>query len=107
MNPHKGYAGIQFMRGDEVDTKLVGIIESGNETERTAARMLKAMAPLMREILASGDVGMLSGFVRGLSSMAATMVFSLPPNGPREAVRRNILSDIERALTVIKHPDEK
>lgn len=88
-----------------IDAGLNRWIEGDSETERIAARMLKAMKPLLEEVVTSGDMLKLSGAVRGFSSIAASLILSMPPH-MREGIRTALRKDLEAAFA-IEHPVEE
>jgi hypothetical protein len=90
---------IEYLNGDHVDGDLTRWIESGTATEAIAARMLKAQLPLLKEIVASGDLDYITGFVRGISDIVAAVIVSLPAF-MREAVAKEVRSDLERAIEI-------
>jgi hypothetical protein len=89
---------IEYLSGD-TDAGLTRWIETGTPTEAIAARMLKAQLPLIKEILSSGDLAYMSGFVRGVADIVAAMIISLPAF-MREGVAQSVRSDLERAIEI-------
>jgi hypothetical protein len=85
---------------DHVEADTNRLIESGSTTERTAARMLKIMAPILKEIIKSGDIACLAGFVRGISQIVAGMVISLPTKEMREGLAEAIRQELEHGLNI-------
>jgi len=97
-------SGVQYTDREHVDADLTRWIEGSNECEQIAARMLKAQVPLLKEIIESGNLAYISGFVRGVSNIAAAMVISLPPF-MREGIAESLKSDLNRALNIaVKGP---
>lgn len=88
-----------------LDAGLTRLIEGDSETERTAARMMKAVKPLLEEVVTSGDIQKLSGAIRGFASIASSLVLSLPPH-MREGIRSAIRQDLERGFS-FEHPVEE
>lgn len=90
---------VYFKDRATLDRNLTAIIEGDSEIERTAARTLKMLSPLMAEIVDNRDIRQLTGFIRGISSIIVSMHLSLPLS-MREGYRDIILRDIERALKI-------
>jgi hypothetical protein len=98
---------ISYTNSEHVEADITRWIETGNECEVMAARMLKAQLPLLIEILHSRNLSYVSGFVRGISNIAAAMVVSLPPE-MREGVASCIKADLDRAFAIaLKGPPKK
>jgi len=91
----------KFTDIEHFDADMTKYIESGNTTEAIAARMLRAQKPIIQEILLSGDFSYLSGFVRGVSNIVATMIISLPP-GLSDYIGEIIKQDVARAIEIAK-----
>lgn len=102
----KGYRDVKYASGEGIPKMLNESIEGNSETERMAARMLKVMVPLLEEIIFSGDLKKVSGFIRGTANIVATFIISMPPD-MRQGLGEKILDDIERALSIAKRPGEK
>src|SRR5262245_37439614 len=98
---------VSYTDNEHIDADLTRWIEGSNECEQMSARMLKAQVPLLREILDSGNVSYISGFVRGVSNIVAAMIISLPPH-MRAGVARSIQADLERVIDIaLKGPPSK
>jgi len=95
-----------FATRETFDAVMNRFVEGTSETERTAARMLKAQKDLMIEILESRDLAMLAGFVQGICQIAGSMILSLPPE-MRNGLRNALLSHLAEKLSELRHPDEK
>lgn len=89
----------KYIDGENPDADLTRLIESGTTVEAISARMLKAQLPLIREVLSSGDLQYISGFVRGVSDIVAALIISLPPF-MRDGVARSVRSDLEHAIEI-------
>jgi hypothetical protein len=90
---------IIYSDANHIEADMNRLIEGSSETERTAARMLKTMVPLLMEIVGSGHLPTISGFIRGLCQIAASVVISLPPF-MREAVSDILLREMKRSLDI-------
>jgi hypothetical protein len=90
---------VSYTDSDHLDADVNRLIEGSNTTERIAARMLKSMVPILKEILESRDLACISGFIRGLSMIAASLVVSLPEH-MREGIAEAIRRELDRCLDV-------
>jgi hypothetical protein len=89
---------------DHINIDMNRLIEGNNTTERIAARMLKIMVPILKEILESRDLACISGLVRGLSMIGSSLVVSLPER-MREGVAEAMKRELERGLDIaVKGP---
>jgi hypothetical protein len=86
---------------DHVTADMNRLIEGGSETERTAARVLKMMMPLLSEVLLSHNLAKLAGLVRGLAMVVSSIIISLPEN-MRQPMAEAIMRDLEKALDLAK-----
>src|SRR5262245_15782902 len=77
-------------------------IECGTDTERIAARCLKAMCPLLKEIIDARELTGLSGFIMGISQVCASMVASLPDD-MRDEFSMGLAREIEKGLVIAKN----
>ena len=92
---------------EHVDSDLIRLIETGNTTEQISARMLKTMVPMIKEVLESGDLSNLSGFVNGLCQIAASVVISLPPH-MRQGIADILKHHLEQAMDLaVKGPPKE
>jgi len=95
------HGGIKYTDRAHVDADTVRMIETGSDAERIAARMLRAMTPLLIEILASGELSYLAGFARGIAQIVASLVVSMPPHmrdGLADILRREIDQALDLAM---------
>lgn len=90
---------VVYTDAEHIDADVNRLIEGSSETERTAARMLKVMVPLLKEIITSGRLTSVTGFIRGLCQIAASVVVSLPPF-MREAVSDILLREMKESLDI-------
>jgi hypothetical protein len=99
----KGHKGVRYATKDNLEAVVNELIEGDDECERTAARMVKVMAPMIEEVVTSGDIKQLSGFVRGMANIAASLLLSMPPE-MRAGICNALLADLER-VTKLARPD--
>ena len=92
---------IVYTDAARVDADTTRMIEAGTTTERTAARMLKATTPILKEIVFSGELAQVAGFVRGVGQIIGSVVISLPP-AMREGIGNAIRSEVEHALEIAR-----
>lgn len=92
---------ITYTDREHVEADTIRMIETGNEAEQVAARMLRTMTPLLLEILTSSKLSYVAGFARGTAQIVASIVMSLPPfmrDGVADILRREIDQALDLAV---------
>src|SRR5215467_7300567 len=91
---------------ENMNADINRLIEGSNEVERIAARMLKMMVPIITEVLESGDLSKLAGYVQGVSQLCASLLISVP-DFMRPALSKIFKEQIEKAIeAAAKGPPE-
>jgi hypothetical protein len=98
---------IKYTDREHIEADTVRMIETGNECEQVAARMLRMMTPLLTEIITSSKLSYLAGFARGSAQIVASLVISLPPH-MRDGVADILRREIDQALDLaVKGPPKR